>query len=71
LPAFKRTITGHKEDGLAYFLVRDGGDNRYVRKAAGFDFEAAETNIYSTFESPVNLNKDDDLQASLHEWQVS
>jgi hypothetical protein len=70
LPEFKRTITGHKEDGLAYFVVRDNGDNRHVRKAAGFGFEAAEANIYTTFDSPVNLNEDNDLRGSLHEWQV-
>jgi hypothetical protein len=66
----KGAITGHHKDRKAYFEVRDNGDKHRVRSAPGFDFEAAETNIYSTFASPVDLNNNDDVHAALHEWKV-
>ncbi|KAH8898125.1 hypothetical protein GQ53DRAFT_837115 [Thozetella sp. PMI_491] len=69
LPVFRRTITGHRQDGKACFVVQDNGDHRVVRRAPGFDFEAAETNLYTTFGSPVNLNNDDDLGAAQNEWK--
>lgn len=71
LPVFQRTATGHHGDGKAYFLIRDHGDHRQVRTVSGFNFEAAETNIYNTFESPLDLNEDDDLHAAQHGWKVN
>ncbi|KAK5046223.1 hypothetical protein LTR84_008366 [Exophiala bonariae] len=64
LPRFTRTITGHDEqDGSTRFLVRDEGDHQVVRKAKGFDFEAAQTVLYATFGVPVDLKDNDDIRA--------
>lgn len=71
LPVFKRTITGHHEDGLGHFLVSDSGDHRISRKAAGFPYEAAQAVMYGTFEMPVNINGVDDLDAVREGYKVS
>lgn len=71
LPVFRRTVTGHHEDGLGHFLVSDFGDHRIVRKAAGFPYEAAQAVMYGTFEMPVNINGVDDLDAIHERYKVS
>jgi hypothetical protein len=70
LPVFRRTITGHHDDGKAYLVVQDNGDHQQVRKSPGFNFEAAETSMFCTFGSPVDLNDDDDIKAAHSDWQV-
>ena len=70
LPDFRRTITGHDDQGSARFLVRDNGDHRVFRKAKGFDFEAAETSIYNTFETPTDISENKDITAARDDWPV-
>lgn len=71
LPVFKRTITGHDQDGLGHFLVSDSGDHRIARKAAGFPYEAAQAVMYGTFEMPVSINGVHDLDAIREGYKVS
>lgn len=71
LPVFRRTITGHQEDGLGHFLVSDSGDHRIARKAEGFNYEAAQAVMYGTFEMPVNINGVGDLNAIREGYKVS
>lgn len=70
LPVFQRTITGHKEDGLGYFLVSDNGDHRVIRNAAGFNYEAAQSVMYGTFEVPLDITGVDDLGAIRDGYKV-
>ena len=70
LPIFQRTITGHHDDGKAYFVGRDNGDKRTIRTVPGSVFEAAEANLYCTFGGKVDLNNDDDLIAAQIDWKV-
>lgn len=64
-----RSITGHHADGSAHIVVQDQGEHHLLRKSAANEF--AETVLYTTFGSPVDLNGNDDLQAAREGWQVS
>lgn len=63
LPVFRRTVTGHQADGLGHFLISDNGDHRVVRKAEGFNYEAAQAVLYGSFEVPTDINGVDDIDA--------
>jgi len=52
-----RHITGHREDGKAHFLASDHGEHyRFMGEN-----KAVANIIYSTQETPVNLNGDVDV----------
>ncbi|KAF5566611.1 cupin domain-containing protein [Fusarium napiforme] len=58
-----RHITGHREDGKAHFLVSDHGEHyRFMGEN-----KAVANIIYSTQETPVNLNEDVDVVKSNQE----
>ena len=67
-PSFQpvhRFITGHRSDGCAHFLIDDNGSHHSIRNIGhGDGAEAAETILYSTFGSPVNITDDDDVHAA-------
>ncbi|KAF5589172.1 cupin domain-containing protein [Fusarium pseudoanthophilum] len=58
-----RHITGHREDGKAHFLASDHGEHyRFMGEN-----KAVANIIYSTRETPVNLNEDVDVEKARQE----
>jgi hypothetical protein len=66
-PGLRRTIrhiTGHNDDGKAVFLSSDCGDHHRIIG----EQQALGNILYSTFETPVDMNNNKDLEhAKEHE----
>jgi hypothetical protein len=58
LRSCRRFITGHNAEGKGVFIVDDTGDHHRLL----VDGEAAANIIYSTNESPVDMNDDKDVK---------
>jgi hypothetical protein len=58
LRSSRRFITGHNAEGKGVFIVDDTGDHHRLL----VDGEAAANIIYSTNESPVDMNDDKDVK---------
>jgi hypothetical protein len=58
LRQIQRYITGHNSDGKGVFLSTDSGDHHRIM----FDGRAVSNILYSTQESPTELNGDADVQ---------
>lgn len=54
----QRLITGHGSDGKGHFIATDNGDHHRVMG----EQQAVANILYSTFESPVELNGDIDVK---------
>ena len=57
----QRLITGHGEDGKGRFIVTDAGDHHRVMG----EKQAVAMIPYSTKESPVDLNGDEDVKFAM------
>jgi len=58
LRPIRRFITGHNKEGKGVFIVDDVGDHHRIL----VDGEAVANIIYSTQESPVDMNNDKDVK---------